>query len=427
MKIVNIDKGNGKRRKIYVPNGREKIILRHMIGSINKKVRKEQVEGVIHGFMPHRSVVSNAEQHCGHAYTLSFDIENFFDSITEDKLGTKLTKEEKALVLVDGAVRQGLPTSPSISNLIGIGIDRAIIGWRDKKKIQFVYTRYADDLCFSFDDPTIIGLLKSVVPSIVGRLGFRLNKKKTKLQEAKQGRRIITGISVDNGLHPTRKTMRKLRAALHQKNIPSARGLLEWSKCKLPKSKDLSIQCETELESLRAIWKFRSIRLKLVPEKGPDIHLLNDVFITSDPIYILGCSTYTTGWTSCMKQPGGNYRKGCNFWIYLKGTRLAARLHSSTKEFNGVERRVMGARCWVHELRNGVKVYDRMFGNFQDIDILERELITAGYISIFNARQKFSGEKVIGNVPKAIAKPYLDSLRKIDAIHEKKKVIILKI
>jgi len=66
--------------------------------------------------------------------------------------------------------------------------------------------------------------------------GFIINNNKTKFQNYKNGRRVITGVGVDNtGVYPTRKTIKRIRAAAHQDNEPQLNGLLEWSKCKLPK------------------------------------------------------------------------------------------------------------------------------------------------------------------------------------------------
>ena len=45
-----------------------------------------------------------------------------------------------------------------------------------------------------------------------------------------------TGVGVDNnGVYPSRKTLRKIRAAKDQSNYSSLSGLLEWSQCKFPK------------------------------------------------------------------------------------------------------------------------------------------------------------------------------------------------
>jgi hypothetical protein len=76
-----------------------------------------------------------------------------------------------------------------------------------------------------------------MITNIVNKAGFKVNKSKTKIQSAKNGRIIITGVAIDNkGVHPTRKTLKKIRAAKHSGNKKSLSGLIEWSKCSLPKT-----------------------------------------------------------------------------------------------------------------------------------------------------------------------------------------------
>jgi len=80
-----------------------------------------------------------------------------------------------------------------------------------------------------------VGKVIFLITNIVKNAGFKINKRKTKIQSADSGRRIITGVAIDNkGVHPTRRTLKKIRAAQHQNNTSSMLGLIEWSKCKLP-------------------------------------------------------------------------------------------------------------------------------------------------------------------------------------------------
>lgn len=400
MRIIRIPKKkSGQFRLIYIPNDDEKSSLRSIVGQLTKKAAKCCPEGVPHGFMKQKSPITNALAHVGHQYTTCFDLKDFFDSVTETHLKGKLTKEELSLVLVDGAARQGLPTSPAVSNIAAGAMDKAILGLNDK--LQFVYTRYADDLTFSYDDINVKQLLLQEIPKIVRRCGFKINESKTRTMSAKNGRRIITGIAVDNEIHAPRRVKRRLRAALHQNKLNAARGLAEYCLLKPPKEKvDTKTYNKDDISNLLKVWKLGNVSLRHLPEKTPLEDLGDNCIITPDPVYMLGMSTLTTGWASCMKQPNGSHRKGAIFWMFLRGTRIATLLSDKVMRVANVERKVMRARTLVHQLRNGALVYDRIYGNPNDTDILREKLRGIGYISIGEARCKFEpGIAVVGHAP----------------------------
>ena len=154
MQIISLPKKTGGTRTIYIPDDELMTSLRQLSGRLTSKAQKACPENV-HGFMRDRSPVTNASAHIGHQYTLCFDLQDFFESVTPDKLKGKLSKDEIAVVFVDGSARQGLPTSPAVANLAFSATDHAILKWLTKANKNVVYTRYADDLSFSFDDPAL--------------------------------------------------------------------------------------------------------------------------------------------------------------------------------------------------------------------------------------------------------------------------------
>jgi len=136
-------------------------------------------------------------------------------------------------LFVDGCARQGIPTSPMVANIAAADMD-----WRIEttcRGLGVMFTRYADDLTFSFNDPSLRKRLMELVFTEAQRKRFRVNRRKTHFMSATQGRRIITGVAVDDAIHPTRKLRRKMRAAAHQCNWASLDGMREWAKLKLPK------------------------------------------------------------------------------------------------------------------------------------------------------------------------------------------------
>lgn len=234
---VEIPKGNNGSRLIYVPDSEFLELLRSHLPYLEKRFFELDVNRVNYGFTKGKNCVLNALQHVGYGYTASYDLLDFFDSVTEMHLSKHIQKEVLNDCLVDGAPRQGLPTSPLLANIAFTNADRKIIDGLKQLGVDGKYTRYADDLSISFNRREDYGKITFLVDSIVRHNGFLLNQKKTFLQSAKNGRVVITGVAIDeNGVHPTRKSMKKLRAALHQRRLGSARGLNEWVKCKLPKT-----------------------------------------------------------------------------------------------------------------------------------------------------------------------------------------------
>lgn len=420
MRKIKIPKKKGSFREIYIPDDTERLALQQILGNLNRKAAR-LCGTYVHGFIEGRSAVTNAQEHVGHQFTVCMDLKDFFDSVKEFHLKGILKEEEIKKVFVDGAPRQGLPTSPAVANLAAISLDKAIIKWRDKNKLNFIYTRYADDLSFSFDDSELIEKIKDKIPQIVAQCGFKVNKDKTQVQSAKSGRRIITGVAVDdNGIHPTRTSKRKLRAARHQHHTKSARGLAEWCKLKMPKPKKEK-EKEYDPDQLKALMKLWRLNYKIQTLPIKEYEDYNDFIITGDFAYTLGCSTYTTGWKSCLAQPNGQYKKTVISWLLLQGTRVAALLSNKTQTFAGIERRSMRARSLVHTLRNGTKIFDRIYGNPQDQMELEKKLRSKGIISIQEARAKFPEEKIIGNIPARLS-GYCDNLKHKILTHKKQKV-----
>ena len=235
-KLFYISKKNGKFRRIFSVINKQKNQLRGLIPDLEKILLKHDSHQVNYAFTRNRNCVENAMQHIGYKYTVSMDLENFFESVNIDHVSKYLNKDITDQCFISGAPQQGLPTSPLIANLAFLDCDQAILNSLKKSSILSVYTRYADDLVVSLNDKKDIGKVIFLISKIVNNYGFKINKKKTRIQNINNGRIIITGVAIDTrGVYPTRKTIKKIRAAQHQNNGSALLGLTEWSKCKLPK------------------------------------------------------------------------------------------------------------------------------------------------------------------------------------------------
>ncbi len=197
-----------------------------------------RVEPEAHGFVPSRSIVSNATPHVGRHVVINLDLEEFFPSITWRRtkglfvslgyseqvsvLLASLTTEPprveanldgKLLHVAIGARRlpQGACTSPAITNVLCRALDRRLAGLA--KSFGFAYTRYADDLTFSSDASEKVGALLTFIRRIITDEGFTEHQKKTRVM--RRGRRQeVTGVVVNAKPSVAREEVRELRAVL---------------------------------------------------------------------------------------------------------------------------------------------------------------------------------------------------------------------
>ena len=202
-------------------------------------LRKVEPEAEAHGFVPGRSIVSNAEPHAGHPVVINLDLKDFFPTITFRRVKgmfQSLGYSEHAAVVFallctepprvaaefDGKIHavalgqrmlpQGACTSPAITNIICRKLDRRLAGLA--KRHDFTYTRYADDLTFSGSKSQAAGRLIRSARSILEAEGLAENPRKTKIM--RQGRRQeVTGLTVNHKPAVSRQAIRELRSIIH--------------------------------------------------------------------------------------------------------------------------------------------------------------------------------------------------------------------
>ena len=172
-----------------------------------------------HGFVPGRSIVTNAQQHVGRSWVVTLDLKDFFPSVTAKAVAKALEEidlvpDQRRLLLQlvtrNERLPQGAPTSPHLANLVTRDLDHQLasrgghLGW--------TYTRYADDLAFSGD-----GDFKKLLPQveeIVHSEGFCLARHKTRIRSRHQ-RQLVTGMVVNHRVRLPKPKRRLLRAMLH--------------------------------------------------------------------------------------------------------------------------------------------------------------------------------------------------------------------
>ncbi|HRC58948.1 MAG TPA: reverse transcriptase family protein, partial [Kofleriaceae bacterium] len=117
-------------------------------------------------------------------------------------------------VLWPGVLPQGAPTSPALANLACRRLDVRLT--RLAARYGATYTRYADDLTFSFPQPPqfAIGRFLWWVDGICQQEGFLEHPAKRKLLRKKTQQRV-TGLVTNQEVHVPRADRRRFRALLH--------------------------------------------------------------------------------------------------------------------------------------------------------------------------------------------------------------------
>jgi RNA-directed DNA polymerase len=173
-----------------------------------------------HGFIPKRSIITNARVHLGSKYLLRLDIHEYFNSISSEALSTFFTNIGlhkdvangiTALTTIDNCLGQGINSSPLFANLMCLDLDEEL--GQLASEYDCHYTRYADDLAFSGDRnvPPI-----DRIKSVLRKSGFRLSPDKRKYSKNGQAH-FVTGLSISNKNGPfvPKKFKHRLRQELH--------------------------------------------------------------------------------------------------------------------------------------------------------------------------------------------------------------------
>jgi RNA-directed DNA polymerase len=234
-----IPKKTGGERLISAPMPRLKRAQYWVLDAILDKI---PVHEAAHGFVPGRSILTNARAHVGREVVVNLDLKDFFPTLTFRRVKGKFRglgySEPVATVLalictepqvdeveLDGErlfaakgprrLPQGAPTSPMLTNLVCTRLDARLAALAGS--LGFTYTRYADDMTFSAsgEGASKVSALLKYVGEIVASEGFTVHPDKTRVM--RRGRRQeVTGLTVNERVAVPRSTLRRFRALLHQ-------------------------------------------------------------------------------------------------------------------------------------------------------------------------------------------------------------------
>ena len=189
----------------------------------------------VHGFVKSKSTATNALPHVKAKGILKIDIKDFFPSITAGRVRglflsspfsfpAEVADTLTNLVSHNQSLPQGAPTSPIISNMICLSMDKTLLNFSRKHMLK--YTRYADDLTFSSTSKRAISQTYSedahgnIVASkdlcgIINKNGFEINHSKTTFMGS-ETRQTVTGIVVNKKCNFRRSDYRYYRNLFHR-------------------------------------------------------------------------------------------------------------------------------------------------------------------------------------------------------------------
>ena len=208
-------------RKILAPvpqlKSVQRQILRRVLGGL-------KIHPCATGFSRGHSIVSNALPHVRKAAVVRMDLKDFFPSTTAKRVklffeaigwNSEASDLLTRLCTHDGALPQGAPTSPKLSNLLNQRLDARLA--RLAEALDASYTRYADDITYSLETDTA-GAIRHLVhfTAIVAREeGYQVHQREKLYVRRRKDRQVVTGLVVNERINLPREIRRWLRSVEH--------------------------------------------------------------------------------------------------------------------------------------------------------------------------------------------------------------------
>lgn len=231
-KRYDIPKRNGRGNRLICQPSRElKFLQRKILAEFFTDL---PVHEAATAYREGLGIKENAERHKNGRYFLKIDIRNFFPSISPRMLVSHIEKTRNVKLSEDDifaisrvffyldrdvglSLSIGAPSSPFISNTIMYNFD--CIMDRSCRDAGIVYTRYADDICFSSSEKDSLWGMPAFVEKVLidSELSeFILNDEKTTFVSRKMNIHI-TGLVItpEGRLSIGRKNKRRVKSLVH--------------------------------------------------------------------------------------------------------------------------------------------------------------------------------------------------------------------
>ena len=215
-KFADTDK-KGKERIFYKVNTNLKKIHR----KINKLLDALEYPVNIQGGIVDRSIHTNASIHSGKRYVANFDIKNFFPSVKfktvyrafhMQNCTPDVSRILTRLTTADTALPQGFATSPKVSGLVLLNVNRRLTILF--KKYGLAHTFWIDDLTISGHRP--IQKFQKLLNKIFLQEGFTLHDDPKKIKfTSSEERQMCTGLVINQEPNAEKNVREKIRKELY--------------------------------------------------------------------------------------------------------------------------------------------------------------------------------------------------------------------
>ncbi len=218
-------KKSGGFRVIAVPVPELARVQRFLLNVISEEI---PISRHVYGGVRKRNHVMHASVHLSAKCAYVVDLKDAFMHGTRDRMRRVLTSwfDQPATVeaILDLTVDetyglpQGAPTSNALFNILCRELDDWMTGLAESMSwLSVHYTRYVDELVISTMRPSMSYEHRTAIKAGIEASGFRINPKKIRYFEARQGALYITGVSVhDKRAGLSKRKMDELRAFFYQ-------------------------------------------------------------------------------------------------------------------------------------------------------------------------------------------------------------------
>ncbi len=232
LKDINIDDINFTYETFKVP---KKTWWQRIILSPNESLKKlqKQIKDIIEKeyfdiipdyitwFRKGLSIKDNASFHINKKLVINIDVSNFFNSIDINKIvdffKDKVDDINKFIKITtyNWILPTWSPCSPIIWNLVFLKIDEKINSYLNRKYNNFWYSRYVDDITFSFKSDIDVEKLLENIKFILFNNWFEINQDKIKIYTSKM-QQTVTWLVVNEKISYPRYNYRIIRSKIHK-------------------------------------------------------------------------------------------------------------------------------------------------------------------------------------------------------------------